>query len=101
MTIKIRPDGLYEIVHTPSAILDYGFNWTAWMQPSETVVVSTWTIDPALTLSGQQNVANTTSTFVNGGDVGKVYMLTNTITTNQGRTDSRTLVLNCQPRGNN
>ena len=26
--IKIRPDGLYEIVHAPGAILDYAFNWT-------------------------------------------------------------------------
>ncbi len=101
MTIKIRSDGLFEIVHAPGAILDYGFNWTAWLQLSETVVSSAWAIDPVLTLSGSQDVANVTSTFVNGGDVGKVYTLTNTITTNQGRTDSRTLVLNCQPKGNN
>lgn len=99
--IKIRSDGLFEIVHAPGAILDYGFNWASWLQLSETVVSSAWAIDPVLTLSGSQNVANVTSTFVNGGDVGKVYTLTNTITTNQGRTDSRTLVLNCQPRGNN
>ncbi len=99
--IKIRSDGLFEIVHAPNAVLDYGFNWTAWMQPSENVITSTWAIDPVLTLSGSQNVANVTSTFVNGGDVGKAYTLTNTITTNQGRTDSRTLVLNCQPKGNN
>lgn len=99
--IKIRSDGLFEIVHAPGAILDYGFNWVSWLQLSETVVSSAWAIDPVLTLSGSQNVANVTSTFVNGGDVGKVYTLTNTITTNQGRTDSRTMVLNCQPRGNN
>jgi len=97
--IKIRPDGLYEISHAPEAILDYAFNWTEWLQQGETISTSTWVISPTLVLNNQQNVSGLTSVFVNGGDLNKVYYLTNTITTSTGRSDSRTIVLSCQNKG--
>lgn len=99
--IKIRPDGLYEIIHAPGAILDYAFNWVEWLQQGETISTSTWVISPSLTLTSQQNVNGVTSVFVNGGVVNKIYYLTNTITTSVGRTDSRTIVLSCQNKGYN
>lgn len=99
--IKVRQDGIFEIVHAPGAILDYGFNWSSWLQAGETIVSSTWTIDPTLVLSSSQNVSGVTSTFVNGGTLGSVYTLINTITTSNGRVDSRTMILNCQNKGNN
>ena len=99
--IKIRPDGLYEIVHAPGAILDYAFNWTEWLQQGETILTSAWVITPSLTLNNEQNQSGVTSVFVNGGAVNKIYYLTNTITTSVGRTDSRTIVLSCQNKGYN
>lgn len=99
--IKIRPDGLYEIVHAPGAILDYTFNWTEWLQQGETILTSVWSITPSLTLNNEQNQSGVTSVFVNGGVVNKIYYLTNTITTSVGRTDSRTIVLSCQNKGYN
>lgn len=99
--IKIRPDGLYEIVHAPGAILDYAFNWAEWLQQGETILTSAWSIAPSLTLNNEQNQSGITSVFVNGGVVNKIYYLTNTITTSVGRTDSRTIVLSCQNKGYN
>jgi hypothetical protein len=99
--IKIRPDGLYEIVHAPGAILDYAFNWAEWLQQGETILTSAWSITPSLTLNNEQNQSGVTSVFVNGGVVNKIYYLTNTITTSVGRTDSRTIVLSCQNKGYN
>lgn len=99
--IKIRPDGLYEIVHAPGAILDYAFNWAEWLQQGETIPTSVWSITPSLTLNNEQNQSGVTSVFVNGGVVNKIYYLTNTITTSVGRTDSRTIVLSCQNKGYN
>jgi hypothetical protein len=98
--IKQNCDGITEIVHAPGAILDYGFNWSSWLQAGETIVSSTWTIDPTLVLSSSQNVSGVTSTFVNGGTLGSVYTLINTITTSNGRVDSRALILSCQNKGN-
>lgn len=98
--IKVRSDGIFEIIHAPGAILDYGFNWSSWLQPTETIVNSVWSIDPTLTLSSSQNVSGVTSTFVNGGVLGSVYTLINTITTSNGRVDSRTMILSCQNKGN-
>lgn len=97
--IKIRPDGLYEIIHAPGAILDYAFNWVEWLQQGETISTSTWDISPSLTLTSQQNVDGITSVFVNGGVINKIYYLTNTIATSVGRTDSRTIILSCQNKG--
>ena len=98
--IKVRSDGIFEIIHTPGAILDYGFNWSSWLQPTEIIVNSVWAISPTLVLSNSQNVSGVTSTFVNGGVLGSVYTLINTITTSNGRVDSRTMILSCQNKGN-
>lgn len=99
MSVKIRPDGLYEIIHPPLSILDYGFDWTQEVG-NETVLTSVWSISPSLTLSSQNISGNVTSVFVNGGDKGKIYTLTNTITTST-ITTSRTMILVCQLKGNN
>ena len=50
MTIKIRQDGLYEIIHPPGSILSYGFDWTR----NYSRIFSNkymWAIDPSLTLT--------------------------------------------------
>lgn len=97
--IKIRSDGIFEIVHTPSAVLDYSFDWTGWLQTNETVTSSTWTINPTLTLTNPTLIGAIATTFVSGGVLNSSYTLTNTVNTSQGRTDSRTMILNCQNKG--
>lgn len=97
MSVKIRPDGLYEIIHPPAAIFNYGFDWSQEVGV-ETVLTSVWSISPTLTLTSQNITGNVTSVFVNGGDKGKVYTLTNTITTST-ITTSRTIILVCQLKG--
>ena len=97
MAIKIRPDGLYEIIHAPNSNVFYGFDWTAEVTPNA-VVTSNWTITPTLTLTDGSVVGNITSIKVNEGDDGRLYYLTNTITTNNSE-DSRTIVLVCRPKG--
>lgn len=87
-----------EYDHSPLAKLDYGFNWTSWLAAGETITSSVWAVDVALTKSGEQNVSGVTSVFVEGGEVGKQYLLTNTITTSVGRKDSRIIKLFCKVR---
>lgn len=88
--------------HAPGADLDYGFDWktNGWLEPDETIASSTWSVQPAgITLSRLQIAeGNITSVFAAGGTNGRQYVLTNTITTSEGRTDSRTIRLHCRPR---
>jgi hypothetical protein len=108
MSFRTNPDGRWVIDHSPSAKLDYSFNWgekpdgsAPWLDAanSETIANSVWTASPGITLS-QPQVLNgkVTIVFAAGGEDGKVYALTNTITTTAGRIDSRTINLVCRPR---
>ena len=97
MTVRIRPDGLYEIIHPEEASEIYGFDWNAEVFP-ENIISSSWTITPAITLTNQTNNSDVTSVTVSGATNGKLYKLTNVIST-PTRTTSKSMILVCQPKG--
>jgi len=80
--------------------LDYGFDWATngWLASGETITLSEWVVDTGLTKSDERNVSGVTSVMVAGGELNKVYKLTNTITTSDSRKDSRTIKLTCKQR---
>ena len=87
-------DGAY-IDKDPSAILSYTLDWSEWLPVGTTISTSTWTIS---TISGDAapvtsvtttNSGTTTIIKLSGGTVGKVYTITNTITTSGSLTDRR------------
>ena len=97
MAARIGQDGIPEFIIAPDAIVDYGIDWGIEITP-ETVITSNWEISPTLTLTNPSIVGNVTSVFVNLPVNGKVYLLTNKITT-ATKTDSRSIRLACQPKG--
>ena len=50
------------------------------------------------TLSGERLGANVASVFVAGAALGRVYRLTNQVSTLQGRTAERSVTLRCENR---
>lgn len=97
--IKIEPDGKRSSPHAPGADLDYSVNWMPWLDSGETIATSDWTASTGITLSRAAVVGSTmASVFAAGGVAGQSYVLTNTITTSAGRTDSRTITLRCAVR---
>jgi hypothetical protein len=62
----------------PSATLDWKFNWTNWLSAAEEISSATVT-------------ANTVTVWLSGGTLGESYTVNCRITTNQGRTDERTI----------
>ena len=84
----------------PAARLDYGADWTAWLQAGETITVSTWIVTPAdtLTASDESFTGGVTTVWLSGGNVGTNYRVTNQITTSDGRTDDRSLSIYVTPR---
>ena len=85
MTRRFRQD--------PQANLDYGFDWSGWLRPGDTIVTSTFIVASGLTKGTESHTDTTTSVFVSGGTVGVSYDITNHITTAQGRADDRTLTI--------
>jgi hypothetical protein len=87
-----------EFEHAPLANLDYGFDWTLWLEDGETITTSLWDVSSGLTKSNEQNVLGVTSLFVEGGVINTRYKLVNSIVTSMERKDSRTITLFCKQR---
>lgn len=88
------------LIKDPDASLDYGVSWSDYLQPGEAVSQSDWfaTPDGDLVLSSETNDGNAPTVRVEGGVSGRVYSLTNRITTITGRTDDRTITIRCGDR---
>lgn len=75
----------------PSAVLDWKFNWTNWLAASEEISSATVTVESGITKDSQSNTTTTVTAWLSGGTLGETYEVTCRITTNQGRTDERTI----------
>jgi hypothetical protein len=80
-------------IKDPDAILDYGFDWSDWLQTNETITASTWGIDPSDSpgLDKQSDSFSDTATtiWLSGGEADEDYVVTNHITTSANREDDR------------
>mgnify|MGYP000364116625 CR=1 FL=1 len=101
----------YTTCKDPDSEVDYGRNWgpsssdPGWLQTDEEIVSSNWVItettgvEPVPTLivgaQGESIAIDKKSTLIwlEGGTVGLSYSLENTITTDQGRVEQRTGIL--------
>lgn len=81
----------------PGAVLDWVFDWTRWLQEGETISSSTFSATAGITITDDDMQATYTTVWLQGG-AQKVYSLTNTITTTQGRTDRRTITIKVKER---
>jgi hypothetical protein len=77
----------------PRARLDIGVDWSEWLtHESATVSDSSWTVTPeGLTLDSATEVDGVTRVFVSGGTVGEIYTVRNTVHTDTGLIDSRSI----------
>lgn len=87
-------------VKDPEAILDYAVNWAGgYLQSGETLLSSSWTIFPSdIAQVTASNTATAATITVSGGVVGRLYQLSNRITTSQGRTDERSIIVRVEQR---
>lgn len=79
----------------PSAVLDYTFDWSAWLTSPETIQTAVITVPTGLTLNS--TVVNPTQVtgWIAGGASGQQYTVTCHITTNSvpARQDQRTITI--------
>ena len=74
----------------PQAKKDYTNDWSARLATGETITASSWTVETGLTqmASPAPSFTDTTTTiWLEGGTAGVHYVVTNHVTTDQGRED--------------
>lgn len=88
------------MIKDPDAHLDYGWDWSAWLDSGDTIATAEVVGDTAggITVEDITHTDTTVTAWVSGGTVGRSYTLACRITTTDGRTDDRTLQLNIANR---
>lgn len=95
--------GKWEIVKDPDALLDYSFDWTAWLAvstPADTIATHTCTVSGATTaeVENESEAGGVVTAWVSGGAVGDKIALKCKITSASGRVDERTVYLKVKER---
>lgn len=76
----------------PKAVLDYDFDWSKWLSAGESITgTPVFTVPVDLTVTSQTNTASVAKVWLSGGVLGETYTIECEITTDQGRTDERSL----------
>lgn len=86
----------------PDEDLDFTVSWASWLD-TDVLITGTpvWTIFPTgPTLSDQSNTTTTATTFVSSATLGVVYLLSCSMTTDAGvtQTPKRSIALRCEER---
>lgn len=84
-------------IKDPDAVLDYGLDWTAWLD-GDTISTSTWTVPEGITKDSDTKDTTTTTIWLSGGTDGSSYELTNHIVTAAGREDDRSITITMRER---
>lgn len=87
---------LGQVIKHPEAVLEFGINWRdpqtgPWLADGEDIITSTWTIPAGLTADSDEVVDGAAVVWLSGGTLGASYVIENKMSTNQGRTDVRSV----------
>ena len=84
----------------PNEKLDYPFNWANWLAYStgDTIATAAWTVPAGLTTVSVSNTTTLATIWLSGGVAGTDYTVDCKITTAQGRTAERSIILAVRER---
>lgn len=88
--------GVYQ--KDPADVLDYVFDWSAWLGVGETISTSIVTVASGLTKDSNTNTSTAVTVWLSGGTAGTSYKVANKITTNQARTVEKTIIIQVDER---
>lgn len=90
------------LLKDPEASLDYAIDWGADYLAGDALAASSWGVSPeepgGAVIAGSQFDLLTATVQVSGGIDGKIYRVTNRVTTASGRADSRSIILRVEKR---
>ena len=88
MSSFVEYRGFKKIDKYPSAVLDYQVDWTEWLDTDE-IATSVFSATLGITVNTQLHDLSKTTVWLAGGTHGVLYLVNNTITTTQGRTETK------------
>lgn len=69
----------------PDSQLDFGFDWSGWLETGDSITDSSWEVDSAdVTIVGDEFTDTKTKVWLSGGAAGTSYRVTNRVTTAGG-----------------
>ncbi len=90
------------LLKDPAAVLDYAVDWGAEYLNGDALTESRWTVVPAesggLSIVSSRFDLMLSTVQVGGGIAGRIYRLTNHVTTAEGREDSRSIMVRVEKR---
>ena len=81
-------------VKDPTSVLDFIFDWSQWLAAGETLTAASCAVRgnlPAITVDHVDRTATGVTAWLAGGTVGSTYFVSCAVSTNQGRTDERSI----------
>ena len=97
-TYKMNADFLPAIEKVPAAVLDYTFDWSAWLATlNDSIASYTVTVPAGITKTNDARMDKKIVAWLTGGAVGTSYPIRCRVTTTGGRTEERTIVINVIP----
>lgn len=89
---------LKTFIKDPDAVLDYAFDWTDWLQETETISAHTITVTAGITKDSDSESGGIVTVWLSGGTEGETYPVACQITTSMSRTDERTVEISMVER---
>ena len=88
-----------KIIKDPNAVLDYTFDWTAWLDDvADTIATRQVVVPSGITLDSSSIAGKKVIAWLSGGTAGQTYQITCRITTAGGRTDDRSIFVKIKER---
>lgn len=79
------------VTQDPSSRILRGLDWSAWLASGDTILRSSWTVPPPLTLVSSTATQTVAQFMVTGGTSGKDYEITNRIETKGGEANEKSV----------
>lgn len=85
----------------PDSLLPFGFDYTNWLDPGETIVSAVWSAastnaDTEMSIDHSELAGMIVQTWLSGGTPGLWYAFTVLVTTSSGKVDERALHIGCE-----
>ncbi len=86
------------LIKDPDAVLDYGLDWSAYLEQDETITASLWLVTPAddIVVESATFLPTSSRVILSGGTSGHLYSVTNRIETSLDRQDDRSFTVRVQ-----
>jgi hypothetical protein len=85
-------------IKDPQAVLDFNWDWSAWLGEGETITDKSVTPDAGLTVNSSNINGAVVAAWLAGGVAGTTYTVACTISTSAGRTETRRIQIVVQLR---